>query len=188
MLKPHVLTGGPHSGKTSVIECLKRRGYRTLAESAVLVIEELNQKLGVEGQRAWRTANRAAFQEMIALRQAELEDSIKGARGVWFLDRSLVDVRAFSHLHGHPAPGVLDRLLVDKRYAVPVFLLDLVTPFSSRADTGRTSDEATARRAEQFVERAYAELDYELVRIPLLPIEDRTDLILSHLGLGSRAQ
>jgi predicted ATPase len=44
-----VLTGGPHSGKTTLIEELRRRGQRVVPEAALALIEELNAAMGVEG-------------------------------------------------------------------------------------------------------------------------------------------
>ena len=45
-----VVTGGPGSGKTTLVEALGRRGYATVPEAAIQVIEAKNAELGVEGR------------------------------------------------------------------------------------------------------------------------------------------
>ena len=61
-----VITGGPYSGKTTLIEELEDRGCNVLHEAAIELIKELNDKFGVAGQKAWREKHFSEFQEMIA--------------------------------------------------------------------------------------------------------------------------
>ena len=64
-----VITGAAFAGKTAVIRELAARGYPTIHEAAIEVIEELVTELGVEEQIAWRQRNQQEFQRRLSLRQ-----------------------------------------------------------------------------------------------------------------------
>src|SRR5687767_4462428 len=103
-----VVTGGPHSGKTTLLHALAERGCRTVPESALQVIDELNERFGVAGQVEWRKSNRLEFQEMIAARQLALEAAVDESdpRPVFF-DRGLHDGLAYCKVSACPVPATL---------------------------------------------------------------------------------
>src|SRR5205814_993336 len=61
------ITGGPGSGKTTLIEELRARGYSVVGESAQLVMDTLTNFLGSEENQAkWRDGNQQWCQNEIA--------------------------------------------------------------------------------------------------------------------------
>lgn len=178
-----VVTGAPHSGKSTLLAELARRGHRTVPEAALGVIDALTGVAGVLGQAAWRRAWPAAFEELVSRRQRLLEAEAGPGTGtaLVFLDRSLVDVLAYSRLLGiEPPAGVRDdiaRAGYDR-----VFLLDLVVPFSARSESGRTSDEARARATHALLLETYRSVGLEPQAIPLAPVTERADRLLAALG------
>ncbi len=177
-----VITGGPFSGKTTLVEALVARGYDAVPEAGIQVIEELNAELGVEGQRQWRQGHRVAFQERVLRRQIELEEAaLRRAPAVLFLDRSRVDGLAYCRHFGVPAPAGLAAAIDAQRYD-RVFVLDTLSAAHVRRATGRTSDAATSIALRDCLEAVYRELGYSPVRVPEQAIERRVQLVLDHLS------
>ena len=154
-----------------------------MPEAALGEIEALTRELGVEGQRTWRRKNPEEFQIRVAKRQLQAETALRS--GLVFLDRGLVEGIAYCRAQRAAVPEELIELCRKADYQL-VLLLELILPFDQRSSTGRSSDEAKARRLEEALEVAYAELDFPPIRVPAVPLEERADLILSivnrHLG------
>lgn len=50
-----VFSGGSYAGKTTLLSKLQDLGYTVVPEAGLLIIAQLNRKLGIDGQRQWRT-------------------------------------------------------------------------------------------------------------------------------------
>lgn len=182
-----VLTGGPHSGKTTLLAELGARGYPTVPEAAIGIIDELVAELGTEGAREWRRGHVPEFQERIAHRQLELEHLGRGAgNATCFCDRGLVDGLAYLRLAGVEPPGFLLEAVQRSRYDA-VVLCDICLPFKTREQTGRTSSLERAREIEARLVACYVELGYAPLRLPAIaPVQARADLLLERLALPPR--
>jgi predicted ATPase len=178
-----VLTGGACSGKTTLLEELRRRGFATVPETAIQVIEELNAQLGVEGQKRWREGHWTEFQAAVAERQLENESSVEPALGgVVFLDRGWLDGIAYCRERGAELPEAL-REARPGRYA-GVFLLDTLSRFDARGDTGRLDDSESSTRIRDLLQDVYREHGYKPVRVPEMPVGRRADFVVDRvLGL-----
>ena len=96
-----VITGGPGSGKTSLVDYLGSLGYATVPEAAIQIIDELNREHGVRGQMAWRRQHFAEFTRLVCRRQAALEAACSVAEGdIAFCDRGRPDIKAYAELAG----------------------------------------------------------------------------------------
>ncbi|MEM7308479.1 MAG: ATP-binding protein [Planctomycetota bacterium] len=179
-----VVSGGPGSGKTTLVAALGERGYATVPEAAIEVIAELNAEHGTDGQKAWRSANRTEFQLAVLRRQVRLEDELLAREPrTAFLDRSRLDGVAYCRHFGEPVPDELQRLAPLGRYD-RVLLLDTLANFERRAETGRTSDRAASLAIRDALEAVYREAGFEPIRIPELPLQDRVDFALRALELA----
>jgi predicted ATPase len=177
-----VITGGPGSGKTSLVEHLASLGYGTVPEAAIQIIEEQNQARGVAGQVAWRLRNPDPFQRLVLERTIALETACAATGdALVFCDRGRPDAMAYAELSGVPLPGELLSLVNQQRYH-RVYLLDTPARFKERPDTGRTSDRARSVRIRNLLEAVYFSLGYAPLRVPELSIKERAGLVLSDLG------
>ena len=172
-----VLTGGPHSGKSTLIDALARRGMKTVPEAALLEIEAMVADHGADEARRIRRADTRAFQVAVSRRQAQLEASMGRLAGPVFFDRGMIDGLAYCHHYDFEVPAELERLASDARYDLCV-VCSLVVPFTLRAATGRTSDETAARRLEQLITEAYRERAIPVVHLPLVPLPQRLERLL----------
>jgi len=171
---PHyVLTGGPCAGKTTVILELQKRGYHVLEEAARSVIDEmLAQGKTLDDIRG----DPRAFQRTILRRKAVKESELPKDH-VYFLDRGMPDSIAYYRENDIPEDDELWSACRASRYA-NVFLLDLL---EFVPDGARNESPELAARLQTALENAYRELGYEPVRVPVMSVEKRADLILANL-------
>ncbi|MBL8896994.1 MAG: ATP-binding protein [Planctomycetes bacterium] len=179
-----VITGGPYSGKTSLLERLASRGFRTLPEAAIRVIDALNTELGVEGQRTWRLAHAVDFQDRVAREQELQERGLQLRDGeVLFADRGLPDSIGYCRYKGVEPPRWLVEATREKRYT-EVLLLDTLSTFDRRLSSGRTSTYEDSLRIRDHLRATYEELGYPVLSVPELPIGERDAFALRLLSLS----
>ena len=178
-----VLTGGPWSGKSTLATRLSERGCAVAPEAAIRVIDALREELGDAPARHWREAHAHAFQLRIAVLQEELEaEAMARGAAVVVCDRGLPDGIAYLRLRGHDVPAELTAAARRVRYD-QVLLLDTLSDFRSRPDTGRTDDRADSLRLRELLDAIYREHGHEPLPVPELPLEERLDRICDLLGL-----
>lgn len=176
------ITGGPGSGKTSLIEYLGSLGYATVPEAAIQIIAELNRQHGIPGQIAFRREHPVEFLHLIMRRQAALEAACAAAEGsLVFCDRGRPDALAYAELYGLPPEDELRSHAASQQYH-RVFLLDTLSHFPERPHTGRTSDRSRSLQVRDLLDAAYRSQGYSPFRLPELSTADRARLVLSELG------
>ncbi|UCH22538.1 MAG: ATP-binding protein [Deltaproteobacteria bacterium] len=168
----YVITGAPCSGKTSVVRELEKRGYRVVHEVARAYIdEELN-----KGKRLEEIKSDAlAFEHHILDRKIKIESSLP-KDAVIFLDRAVPDSIAYFTLEGLNSTEPLEKSKT-VRYK-KVFLLERLV---FEKDPARVEDESIATQLDRLIEDSYRMLGYDIGRVPVLSIKDRTDFILQRL-------
>jgi predicted ATPase len=175
----HVITGGPSSGKSTLIDQLADKGFRTVAEIARQHIEsEVAKGRTVKEIRADGAAVPRAVMDL----QRKTEDGLC-ARDITFLDRGLPDCFAFFRLAG-VNPNDLLAECFHHRYA-SVFVLDQL-PFE-RDGTRLDSDADIAGYLQVWHTRDYSAFGYRVVRVPVLPPEERLAFVLESLSGHSKS-
>ena len=166
-----VITGAPSSGKTAVIAELERRGCRVVHEAARAYIEEELEK-GRTLQQV--KADPLRFERCILLRKVAVESRLPSAQRV-FLDRALPDSIAYFRFEGLDSsePEQHGRLFRYHR----IFFFERL---QLAADPVRSENEQGAEILEELLDRSYRELGYDLIRVPVMPVEDRTQFVLSY--------
>ena len=173
-MKPkwYVITGSPSSGKTTTINSLAKLGYKTVPEAArVLIDEEIRKGNSLEKIRK----NEIEFQMRVLKIKMEVE--MRSDRGkIVFFDRGIPDTLAYFLLYGFDVDEVM-KVCKDSRYR-KVFLLEKL-PFQK--DYARNENEETAKKLQILLRKAYSDLGYEIVDVPVMPVEDRLKMILSDI-------
>ncbi len=169
----YVITGGPSSGKTTTVELLKQRGYKTTIEHARHYID--TQRVTGKTTEEIR-ANQLIFQRGVLDMQIEQENSIS-ENEVVFLDRALPDALAYYRFLNLPEdPGLIDAL--QSASYKKVFIMD---PLPLTKDYARTEDEAAQKKIHQLLTEVYESLPFPVVHVPVLPPEERVDFILKNV-------
>jgi len=169
----YVITGGPSSGKTTTVNILKSRGYKTTIEHARHYID--TQRVTGKTVEAIR-ANQQEFQKGVLDMQIEQESVIPPGE-LYFLDRALPDALAYYRFLDLEPDPTLTRALRTVSYK-RVFLLDLL-PLAK--DYARTEDVPAQMRIHALLREVYEELGLSVEGVPALPPEDRVDHILARL-------
>jgi len=176
----HVIAGGPCSGKSTLIDLLARCGFRTVPEAARLYLE----KEMANGKKDHPLHSDApALQWKIKAMQLSLEDGLP-ANEMLFLDSAVPCCLAYCRAFGVDPNEFLPDCF-QHRYA-SVFIL---APLSFCADHERAKELATvASYLDEWQTRDYIALGYDVVRVPVMPPEERLAFVLERLprqGLAS---
>ena len=169
----YVITGGPSSGKTTTVNLLRDRGYKTTIEHARHYIDTQRAKgRTVEEMRS----NQREFQLAVLEMQIAQEDSLSPGEMV-FLDRAVPDALAYYRfLNLEPDPILLDALR--KVSYKKVFILDMLP---MQHDYARQEDAKQQKRIDQLLTEVYNALPSPVLRVPVLPPDQRVDFILDNL-------
>lgn len=169
----YVITGGPGSGKTTTVNLLKSRGYKTTIEHARHYLDtKLRDGKTVEEIRK----NQTEFQLGVLEMQIEQEKEISPDELV-FLDRAIPDALAYYRFLN---------LVEDERlweamntvYYKKIFILECLPLVN---DYARREDEAAQKKIHQTLIEVYESLPFPVVCVPVLPVEERVDFILKKL-------
>ncbi|MEW6634237.1 MAG: AAA family ATPase [Pseudomonadota bacterium] len=173
-----VLTGGPGSGKTTLVEALKARGFSTAPEAGRAIIRD---QVAIGGPALpWQ--DRALFAELMLSWELRSWHAANAELCPVFFDRGVPDTIGYLRLCGLPVPGHIRKAATQFRYASRVFIAPPWPEIFARDEERKqTLDEA--ERTFQSVAGVYAELGYELVSLPLAPVEARLQFILAQAGL-----
>jgi len=171
-MKRYVITGGPCVGKTTVLNILAERGFTVVGETARPIIDR---EVAKDGDIVpWKQPLK--FQKEVALTQLWKEFRAK-RNGIVFFDRGLLDGYAYSVLEKVKPPARI-RWFAKNRYK-KIFILDKL-PFYE-TDATRREDRAFALAVSKEIRKAYLDFGYEVITVPVLPPEERTNYILAHL-------
>ena len=172
-----MLTGGPGSGKTTLIEALKARDYATTEEAGRGVIREQMQS-GGDGL-PWIDRDRFAelmFEwELRSYRDAERQD------GPVIFDRGLPDTIGYLRLEGLEAPAWMEEEAWRLRYNVQVFIAPPWQEIYGKDEERRQSWDVAVRTYEKMVE-TYTDLSYELLELPRASVEQRARFVTAAIG------
>ena len=170
----YVITGAPSCGKTTLVDQLAGRGYRTVPEIARQYLEgEVARGRAIAEIRADMDFCTRQVLDM----QRRIEDALPAGE-LLFVDRGLPDCLAFFRLAGVDPNDHLAACL-RHRYA-GVFLLDPL-PFE-RDGTRMENDAVIAPYLEAWHARDYLALGYDVVRVPVLPPPERLAYVLGRLA------
>lgn len=173
-----VITGGPGTGKSSIINQLKSRGFVCYDE----ISREITLQARKDGiEQLFLTEPLLFSEKLLKGRTQQFKDAIKEDKNLVFLDRGLPDVLAYMDYIGDNYP---DRFIETcKLYAYDyVFVL---APWQEIF----TSDSERYENFEQAIEihhhllETYMRFGYQLIDVPFETIEKRTDFVLEVLNL-----
>jgi predicted ATPase len=169
----YVITGGPSSGKTTTVNILRDRGYITTMEHARHFLDTQRLKgRTIEEVRA----NQLEFQYGVLLAQLSQEEEIAPHVQV-FLDRAVPDALAYYRYLKLP-PHELLKGALEKVYYKKVFIMD---PLPLVNDYARTENVEAQQKIHQLITEVYEALPFPVMHVPVLPAQERVDLILKNL-------
>ena len=167
-----MITGAPCSGKTAVIRTLEQRGYKVIHEVARAYIDN---ELMKGKTLAEIKADELAFERHILMEKVRIESTLEKDEIIFF-DRGVPDSIAYYKLNGLEATEPFQKS-GEVRYQ-NVFLFERLRFLT---DPVRSEDEKTAGRLNRLIEESYYSLGYDIIHVPLLSVEERTEFVLERL-------
>ncbi|HFL2713438.1 TPA: AAA family ATPase [Legionella pneumophila] len=182
MIKPilksnfFILTGGPGSGKTSVLNKLAQGQYKIIPEVARAIIKH---QQAIEGN-AIHTGDRDAFLDLMLKYSIEDFQKIFNEKRAVFFDRGIPDLYGYAKVFCRKESQVVNEAVSRFRYNKTVFIFP---PWEEiyRNDNERQQDYAESLKTYQAIKEAYSHCSYDLVTVPKVSVENRVDFILKTL-------
>ena len=169
----YVITGGPSSGKSTVIRALKDMGYKTTIELARHYIDL--QRMNGRSTEEIR-ANQRQFQHKVLNLQIDLERRLDPKEQIFF-DRALPDeVAYFDYFKLEPDEKLVEYLQTASYKKI--FIMDLL-PLDS--DYARTEDREAQLDLHNRIIDVYKKRGESIVFVPVLPVKERVKFVLDHL-------
>jgi len=174
-----IVTGGPGTGKTTLIEALGALGFRTVGEAGRRIIRE--QK--AMGGKATHDGDRLAYRDLMFEDATRTFECMCCESGPVFFDRGLPDLIGYSLLIGASVPKVLAETVRRYRYSQAVFIAPPWEKIYGQDDE-RGQDFAEAVATCDAMRSAYREAGYILADLPKAPVEERVAFVLARAQAG----
>ncbi|MEZ4779221.1 MAG: ATP-binding protein [Flavobacteriaceae bacterium] len=171
-----VITGGPGSGKTSLIQHLEENGYSCIPE----ISREVILKAQAEGIDQLFLEDPILFSDLLLKgRMQQFEASQTALESFVFFDRGLPDVTAYMDYLGTPYPSYFSETCLKHRYDA-IFLLPPWKEIYIQ-DNERYESFEQAERIFQFLHQGYAHYGYNVQHVPVGTIDYRSAFIVKKL-------
>lgn len=177
-----VLTGGPGSGKTTLIDALADAGFARSVEAGRGIIQD---QVAIGG-RVLPWCDPPLFAEMMLSWEMRSHHAARDQTGPVFFDRGVPDVVGYMRLLGLPVPSHMEKAAATFRYNRRVFIAppwpEIFTQDNERKQTLEEAERTYAALAE-----TYPRFGYELVTLPRLRVAERLRFILDAVGAAGRS-
>ena len=171
-------TGGPGSGKTSVIELLCQMGYPSAPEVGRKVIQAQVESQGT----ALPWLDKSAFRDEMVLEEINNYENL-GDSEITFYDRCIIDCYGYSKLECITISDLLLAKCCELEYCRKVFIFPPWEEiYKNDAERKQDFNEAVATYNEMV--SAYKKFGYELIEVPKVSVKERAQFILSKMSDG----
>lgn len=172
-----VLIGGPGTGKTTVLNALKSKGYYCFDEVSRAVTLKA-QKDGIE--QLFLTEPLLFSEMLLQGREDQYIEATKSKESVIFFDRGIPDVHAYMNYFKTDYP----ELFLEKS---KTYKYDTIFHFSPWEEIHTTDNERyetfeESLTIDKFLLEAYSELGYKIINVPFGTVKERTSFIINSLA------
>ena len=176
MPKKIVITGGPSSGKTSLVSYLLDKGHQCMPEISCAVTIEA-QKQGIE--QLFLEDPILFSQKLLEGRLAQFKDTENLKKTLLFFDRGLPDVTAYMDFTKTNYPDYFAITCQNNRYDI-VFLLP---PWKDiyKQDNERYETYEEAVEIHDYLLSGYEKYGYKVIEIPHGSLKTRKEFIFKTL-------
>ncbi len=173
-----VITGGPGSGKTFLIEALRNLGFHCVEEAGRKIIQEQIKT----GGKALHWENQDHFKRLMLEHAIETYDqSLKNHPDeTVFFDRGLIDLVAYDRLIKSSTTHQLKEAVSKRSYNQKVFV---APPWKEiyRNDEERKQSFEEAIQTYMNLIQVYQEYGYSIIELPKVSVDERAKFILEEL-------
>ncbi|GAB3143798.1 AAA family ATPase [Micromonospora sonneratiae] len=171
-----VITGGPGSGKSSLLDTLRRAGFPCVEEAGRQIIRDQT----AIGGRGLHTGDARLFAELMLAWEIRSHRQAGAYDGTVFFDRGIPDVVGYHLLHGWDVPPHVSAAADLFRYHPRVFVAP-PWPEIYVNDGERGQDFAEAVRTHDAMVAAYTRHGYRPITLPKADPAGRLEFVRRHL-------
>ena len=175
-IKRIVITGGPGTGKTTIIETLMNLGFSSMEEVSRQIIRDAQDR-GID--QLFLHDPLGFSLEVARGRARHFHDAARLKQKVTFFDRGIPDVPAYLNYSESLIPREIQKLALELRYDM-VFLVhpwrDIYT-----ADSERYESFEMAQNIHNHLVKTYQSLNYNPIEVPFGDVTSRVNFIISCL-------
>ncbi len=169
----YVVTGGPSSGKTTILEYLGKMRYKVYYEWArILIDQELAKGLKIEEIRK----DEMKFQEKVLDLKINFEKKLDPKDQI-FMERGIPDTQAYLNFTKAKIKPSWNKAIKKSNYK-KVFIMEIG---EFKKDYARTESAEEAMEIDRLLSRSYKSLDIPVVRVPFMTVSKRAKFILDNL-------
>ncbi len=169
-----MITGGPGTGKSSIINELSKRGYTCMEE----ISRQVTLKAREDGIEQLFLTNPLLFSELLLKgRTHQFHQATGLGSNTVFLDRGVPDVLAYMDYIGDSYPKAFMEACNNHIYDCVFILAPWQEIFKSDSERYENFDQAV--EIHHHLLSTYKGYNYDLLDVPFGSIESRTDFILN---------
>lgn len=173
MNQKYIITGAPGTGKTSIINELKLRGFNCIDENSREIIAEQI----ITGGEILPWKNQIAFENKVAnIRKQQYLSSPKNC--ICFFDRSALDCLAYLKLNNLDATSEIIKHIEECSFNKTAFYTPIWQEIYVK-DNERKENIKKAQEIQNNIINVYKSKGYELISVPKLSISERVNFIIS---------
>jgi predicted ATPase len=172
-----VLIGGPGTGKTSVLNALKEKGFFCFDEVSRAVTLKAQEK-GIE--QLFLTEPLLFSEMLLKGREEQYLNAKKRRENIIFFDRGIPDVYAYLNYFKTDYPS----FFVDKSKEYKYDVIFHFSPWEAIhiTDNERYETFEESLQIDKFLVEAYSELGYKIINVPFGSLDERTNYITNSLA------
>lgn len=180
-----VITGGPSTGKTTVVNALEQKGFICLHEvirTMTLAEKELDIATEFKTNPIVSVSDPMAFnRKVLNARLKQYTTSEKSDEEIVFFDRGIPDVLAYMDCFGQEYGSEFIEACISNPYD----LIFLMPPWQQIhiSDNERFENFEESLRVNDCLLKRYLAFDYEVVIVPKGSVSERVDFILNSLKI-----
>jgi len=166
-----ILSGAPGSGKTAILNKLKECGYNCINEPAREIIAE---QIAINGEGLYNK-NKKLFLELMLKKAVDNYEQCQNNQKPVIFDRGIPDLMGYAKLFNlNPNPALT--AANNYRYYKKVFFLPSWQEIYI-TDEHRVITFEAAKEFGELIKQAYIALNYEIINVPLVDINERIKFI-----------
>ena len=170
------LSGGPGTGKTSIINELTRRNYKCLEE----ISRQITLQARKDGVEQLFLTKPLMFSELLLNgRKEQFYEAHNMEDNIIFLDRGIPDVLAYMDFIGDSYPETFIRACEINRYNQIFILAPWQDIYISDSERYENFDQAI--EIHEHLINTYSKYGYNLIDVPFESVKKRTDFILNSI-------
>lgn len=171
-----VVTGGPGSGKSTLINALADYGLMTMRESGRQIIQN---QISTQGN-ALPWSDPAAFARLMFQQEISQYEWAAQCNKIVVFDRGIPDVAGYLNLMQLPVPDYLEQAVQQYRYNRYVFVAP-PWPEIFEQDEERKQTLTQAIETYHMMMQTYADYGYTPILLPLVPVAERVIFMIDQL-------